>query len=421
MTTFLKLWTLAALMLVTTASCSNDDDVNVGEDEVVQMLASATPIQLNEAQQQMRDMSNEFAWQLFRTTQQSNDNQGSSILSPMSVTYLLGMMDAGAGGSTRDEITSVLGFGKDVTAVNQFCKTMIDGAGSADPVATVKIANCVEVNSALGISLLQQYVDDIKHYYNAQIDALDFTNNNTLNIINNWCKDNTDGMIPSILDKINPRAAMYMLNAIYFKAEWTAKFNKNHTRKMDFTLTNGSTVKRDLMHIKARALYGQDETCSTLRLPFGNGAYSMYAMLPAEGVSLEEFIQGMTIQQLNARLYNIGTADIDVLLPKFETSSDIQLIETLKDMGITSAFDPNRADFSNMSNASLCVSQMKQKAKIEVNEDGAKAAAVTVAGFVLTSVESIPSFDFHATRPFLYLILEESTHSIIFIGTYCGD
>ena len=421
MTTFLKLWTLAALMLVTTASCSNDDDVNVGEDEVVQMLASATPIQLNEAQQQMRNMSNEFAWQLFRTTQQSNDNQGSSILSPMSVTYLLGMMDAGAGGSTRDEITSVLGFGKDVTAVNEFCKTMIDGAGRADPVATVKIANCVEVNSALGISLLQQYVDDIKHYYNAQIDALDFTNNNTLNIINNWCKDNTDGMIPSILDKINPRAAMYMLNAIYFKAEWTAKFNKNHTRKMDFTLTNGSTVKRDLMHIKARALYGQDETCSTLRLPFGNGAYSMYAMLPAEGVSLEEFIQGMTIQQLNARLYNIGTADIDVLLPKFETSSDIQLIETLKDMGITSAFDPGKADFSNMSNASLCVSQMKQKAKIEVNEDGAKAAAVTVAGFVLTSAASIPRVDFHATRPFLYLILEESTHSIIFIGTYCGD
>ena len=421
MTAFLKLWTLASLMLVTTASCSNDDDVNVGEDEVVQMLASATPIQLNEAQQQMRNMSNEFAWQLFRTTQQSNDNQGSSILSPMSVTYLLGMMDAGAGGSTRDEITSVLGFGNDVTAVNEFCKTMIDGAGSADPVATVKIANCVEVNSALGISLLQQYVDDIKHYYNAQIDALDFTNNNTLNIINNWCKDNTDGMIPSILDKINPSAAMYMLNAIYFKAEWTAKFNKNHTRKMDFTLANESTVKRDLMHIKARALYGQDEMCATLRMPFGNGAYSMYVLLPAEGVSLEKFIQGMTIQQLNARLYNIGTADIDVLLPKFETSSDIQLIETLKDMGITSAFDPNRADFSNMSNSSLCVSQMKQKAKIEVNEDGAKAAAVTVAGFVLTSAASIPRVDFHATRPFLYLILEESTHSIIFIGTYCGD
>ena len=173
MTAFLKLWTLASLMLVTTASCSNDDDVNVGEDEVVQMLASATPIQLNEAQQQMRNMSNEFAWQLFRTTQQSNDNQGSSILSPMSVTYLLGMMDAGAGGSTRDEITSVLGFGNDVTAVNEFCKTMIDGAGSADPVATVKIANCVEVNSALGISLLQQYGrEDLAKRFAQQLRAL---------------------------------------------------------------------------------------------------------------------------------------------------------------------------------------------------------------------------------------------------------
>lgn len=421
MAEFLKLWTLAALMLFSAASCNSDEDVTSDDNEVVQMIASVTPIQLSEAQQEMRDMSNEFAWQLFLTAQQSGGSHGSSILSPMSVTYLLGMMDAGAGGSTRDEITTVLGFGKDVAAVNEYCKTMIDGAGSADPVATVRIANCVEVNSALGISLLKQYVDDIKHYYNAQINALDFTNSKTLNIINNWCKDNTDGMIPSILDEINPNAAMYMLNAIYFKADWTAKFNKDHTRKMDFTLSNGSTAKRNLMHIKARALYGQDETCSTLRLPFGNGAYSMYVLLPAEGVSLEEFIQGMTIQDLNTRLHNIYTGDIDILLPKFETSSGTELIKVLKDMGITSAFDPNRADFSNMTDASLCVSQMLQRAKIEVNEDGAKAAAVTLAGFVLTSAPSIPKFDFHATRPFLYLILEESTHSIFFIGTYCGN
>ena len=225
-------------------------------------------------------------------------------------------------------------------------------------------------------------------------------------------------MIPSILDEINPSAAMYMLNAIYFKADWAAKFNKKHTREMNFTLPNGTTVKRELMHIKARALCGQDEKCATLRLPFGNGAYSMYVLLPAEGISLEDFIQGMTIQDLNAHLNNIYTGDIDVLLPKFETSSHIELIETLKGMGIKSAFDPYRADFSNMTNASLCVSMMFQKAKIEVNEDGAKAAAVTLSGFCLTNYESIPEFDFHATRPFLYLIMEESTHSIFFIGTY---
>ena len=143
--------------------------------------------------------------------------------------------------------------------------------------------------------------------------------------------------------------------------------------------------------------------------------------MPAEGVTTADFIQGMTIEDLNSHLDNIYKAEVDILLPKFETSSDTELINTLTAMGITSAFDPYRADFSNMSNAGLCVSKMLQKAKIEVNEDGAKAAAITLSGFVLTCYVPTPHVDFHATRPFLYIIREESTQSIFFIGTYCGD
>jgi serpin B len=332
------------------------------------------------------------------------------------------MMDAGAAGSTRDEITDVLGFGNDAAAVNEYCKTMIDGSAIADPAATVKAANCIEVNSALGIGLLPKFVENMKHYYYAQIDALDFTKGSTLDKINSWCKDHTDGMIPSILDQLNPDQAMILLNAIYFKADWNAKFDKKYTRKMNFTLPNGTTAKRDLMHIKVRTFYGQNDHCSVVRLPFGSGAYGMYILLPAEGVSLEELIQGMNFQDLNANIYNNTIrGDIDILLPKFETSNKTELIRPLSDMGIKSAFDPFSADFSNMTNAPLCVSQMFQKAKIEVNEDGAKAAAVTMAGFTYTSYEPYQNFDFHATRPFLYLILEESTRSIFFIGTYCGD
>lgn len=417
-----KILAIASLVLVAVVSCSSDEDVTMGEDEVVQLSDRPTPIQLTDAQKQMRDNNNEFAWRLFRTLQGADDSHGSTILSPLSVTYLLGMMDAGAAGSTRDEITDVLGFGNDVAAVNEFCKTMIDGSAVADPAATVKTANCIEVNSALSIGLLPQFVENMKHYYYAQIDALDFTKGSALDKINNLCKDHTDGMIPSILDELSPDQAMIMLNAIYFKADWNARFDKKYTRKMDFTLPNGTSVMRDLMHIKVRTFYGQNDTCSVLRLPFGSGAYCMYILLPAEGVSLEELIQGMNFQDLNANIYtNTFMGDIDILLPKFETSSEAQLIQPLSDMGIKSAFDPFSANFSNMANAPLCVSKMLQKAKIEVNEDGAKAAAVTMAGFVITSAEPYGKFDFHATRPFLYLILEESTRSIYFIGTYCGN
>ena len=367
----------------------------------------------------MRDKGNEFAWRLFGALQQTIGDQGNTVMSPLSVTYLLGMMDAGAAGSTRDEITAALGLGDDVMAVNKYCKTMIDGAASVDPTAKVRIANCIDVNSALGFSLLPQFVNDMSHYYNAQIEALDFTKGSALDKINNWCKDNTDGMIPRILDELDPSMAMCMLNAIYFKADWTTKFNKKNTCEMDFTLADGTTAKREIMHMKARALCGLNDTCSVLRLPFGNGAYSMYVLLPAQGVTLDELVKGMTAQNLDERLNNVFTADVDILLPKYEVASDIYLTDMLKSLGITSAFDNIRADFSNMTSSSVWVSTMLQKAKIEINEDGGKAAAITLS-FCFTSYVSVPNLDFHATRPFLYVIREESTRSIFFMGSYQG-
>ena len=410
---------ITLLFIVTMASCTSEDG------DVVNMLPDAKPIQLSEAQKQMRDNNNEFAWRLFQTMQEQQ-GEGSTVLSPISVTYMLGMLNAGAAGTTRDEITTVLGFGNDPNAVNEFCKKMIDEAPEVDPAATVKIANCINVNSAMGLSLLKQYVNDMKNYYNAQIDALDFTKSSTLDKINSWCSKNTNGMIPSILDEINPNAAMYLLNAIYFSADWSEKFDVNDTRNSSFTKGDGSVVTQPLMHRKAVALCCESDLCSMLRIPFGSGAYDMYVFLPAEGKTVNDLIREMTQQTLTDHLNagNMTAHEIDILMPKFEIVSDIDLSTILKSMGIRTAFTPDVADFSNMSNARLYVSKIKQKAKIEVNEDGAKASAVTIAEMCYTSAgipQEYQKSEFHANRPFLYLILEESTHSIFFIGTYCGE
>ena len=398
-------------------SCSDDG-------EVVYMLPDAKPIQLSEAQKQMRDNNNEFAWRLFQAMEEQQ-GEGNTVLSPISVTYLLGMLNAGAAGTTRDEITAALGFGNDPEAVNVFCKKMIDEAPNVDPAATVKIANCINVNSAMGLSLLKQYVNDMKKYYNAQIDALDFTKSSTLSKINNWCSKNTDGMIPSILDEINPDAAMYLLNAIYFNADWTEKFDVNDTRNSNFTKADGSVVKQPLMHRKAVALCCESDLCSMLRIPFGSGGYSMYVLLPAEGKTTSDLIQDMSQQALTDHLdaINMTAHEIDILMPRFEIVSDIDLREILKSMGIRTAFTPNAANFSNMSSTDLYVSRIKQKAKIEVNEDGAKASAVTIAEMLESSPgpQEYQKAEFHANRPFLYLILEECSHCIFFIGTYCGE
>ena len=414
MNTTKKLMTLLLVMLALTA-CKDDG-------EVVYMLPETKPIQLNAEQQQMRDNNNEFAWRLFQTVQELKGDS-STVLSPISVTYLLGMLNAGAAGTTRDEITSVLGFGNDPQAVNEYCKKMIDEAPNVDPAATVKIANSIYVNSAKGLSLLKQYVNDMKNYYSAQIDALDFTKSGALDKINKWCSNNTNGMIPSILDKINPDGAMYLLNAIYFNADWTEKFDKNDTRNSSFTLPDGSVVTRELMHRKAIAQGCESELCSMLRIPFGSGGYSMYVMLPAEGKTASDLIRDMSQQALTEHLnaINMTAHEVDILMPLFEIVSDIDLKKVLEPMGIQSAFTPF-ADFSNMSNTSLCVTMMKQKAKIEVNEDGAKASAVSIASVDCTAPGPIhyDKTEFHANRPFLYFILEETTRSIFFIGAYYG-
>lgn len=409
-------WVIMTLIAATLSSCKDDGDV-------VYMLPEKRPIVLSEEQRQMRDNNNEFAWKLFQTMQE-HQGEVSTVMSPIGVTYMLGMLNAGAAGDTREEITATLGFDADPAAVNEFCNKMIDGAPNVDPAATVRIANCIDVNSAKGITLLKQYVNDIKNYYNAQIDALDFTKNSTLDKINSWCKKNTDGMIPSILDEINPDAAMYLLNAIYFNADWTEKFDPNDTRNSSFTRADGSVVNLPLMHRKAVVLACESELCSMLRIPFGSGGYSMYVMLPAEGKTTSDLIHDMSQQALTDHLNSIdGTPhEVDILMPKFEIKSDIDLIDVLMPMGIQSAFTA-RADFSNMSNASLCVTEMRQVAKIEVNEDGAKASAVTVSmdGDTSPGPVQYQKAEFHANRPFLYFILEETTRSIFFIGTYQGE
>ena len=410
-----KLMTLLLVMLALTA-CKDDG-------KVVYMLPEKKPIQLSAEQKQMRDNNNEFAWRLFQTMQEQKGDV-STVLSPISVTYMLGMLNDGAAGTTRDEITATLGFGSDPKAVNEFCKTMIEGAPNVDPAATVKIANCINVNSSKGLSLLATFINDMKNYYSAQVDALDFTKSSSLEKINKWCSKNTGGMIPSILDELNPDAAMCLLNAIYFKADWTEKFDKNDTRNSSFTLPDGSIVMRELMHRKAIAQGCESELCSVLRIPFGSGGYSMYVMLPAEGKTTGDLIRDMSQQILTDHLDAVDMTphEVDILMPRFEIVSDINLIDVLEPMGIKSAFSYN-ANFSNMSNASLYVSLMKQKAKIEVDEDGAKAAAVTVSvmGDTSPGPQHYEKAEFHATRPFLYFILEESTRSIFFIGTYCGN
>lgn len=418
---FWKFKTLVTVaMLTVLQACVCDDSMlNVNAEEPP---AEHKKISLTEAQRQMRDNNNEFACNLFRTINAQKTGDASTIVSPISVSYVLGMLNDGADGETRQQIADVLGLGNSVEEINLFFKKMIEEAPYVDTQVTVKIANSIDVNSGLGISLIPQYEADMMKYYRAPVYAMDFNENSNLAFINKWCNTNTDGMVPSILDELNPLASMYLLNAVYFKANWTEKYDPKETRNMYFTKQNGTNVERKMMHLKTKADYAKNDLYKMLCLPYGSKGYCMYLLLPNEGKTIDDVIQSLTSQSLDNQRLNTFSAAVDILIPRFTTENETKLENVLSSMGMPLAFDYDLADFPNMAQGyNLYVSMMKQKAKIEVNEEGTKAAAVTVAEMTHKSSSSVSGYTFHATRPFVYFIMEESTGSIFFMGTYCGD
>ena len=409
--------TLAVVALLATLSAfvSNGSILNAGERPVEKYSPSIA------SQCEMPDNNNDFACNLFRALNEHKQGDSSIIVSPISVSYMLGMLGRGADGETRRQINEVLGLGGSVQEINEYFKKVMDEAPNVDPAVTVKIANCIEVNSSLGIRLIPQYKADMKKYYNAQVDALDFTKDSSLRRINKWCNGHTDGMIPSILDELDSQAIMYLLNAVYFKAPWAAKFDPGATRDMDFTKQDGSIVKRPMMHLKTKAAYAKNDLCEMLRLPYGNGDYSIFVMLPCEGKTVGDIIRSLSAQELKQqRMLDGATHEVDILIPRFTTESETKLENVLSSMGMPRAFT-RAAEFPNMTEGYLLVSMIMQKAKIEVNEEGTKAAAVTVSKMVLGSGVSLDVRTFHATHPFVYYIVEGNTGSILFMGTYCGD
>ena len=377
-------------------------------------------------QGRIADGNNDFACNLLRAIYEQQQGGGSFIMSPISVSYMLGMLNDGAEGETQRQITDVLDLDGSPQKINQHFKKIMNEASSVDSTVTIKIANSININSARGYRLIPKYKENMQKFYDAQIDAFPFTDDRNVDIINNWCNTHTDGMIPKILDSLDPYAAMYLLNAVFFKASWTDKFDPNNTRNKIFTKQDGTLLEHKMMNVAIKAAYGSNNLCKMLCLPYGNGSYSMYVLLPHEGKTVGDIIQSLSAQQLaQQRTKEMTIQNVDIEMPRFTTESKTHLEQVLSSMGMPLAFHYLAAQFSKMiEDEELWVSMMMQKAKIEVNEKGTKASAVTIAKGVTKSLmggNRTSYVEFHATRPFVYYIIDNSTGTIYFMGTYFGE
>ena len=436
-----NLFWLAAIVLsgvMLSCSSSEEESVDLGEaKQVVNMISEAQPIQLTEAQRVFANDNNSFTLNFLKTVNDVDKNGKSFIYSPLSITYVLGMVNDAAVGETEKELEQTLGFHEGgIKAVNDYCRKLIDGLPKVDDKVTLNIANAIFVNK--DYTLKQQFQQDTQTYYDATAESLDFSSPQTLDHINGWCNKKTNGMIPTILDEVKPEMVSYLLNAIYFKADWASKFDQKNTKEETFYPEynylmdiNDNPIKLPLMHQNVLISYIKNDIYSAISLPYGNCRYSMTVLLPEEGKTTYDVIAEMAKEGWKVGFTSLMSAyEVDLKLPRFETSSDTDeldikdgLVGLMQKMGIKLAFDDCLADIPNMCEVPVYIDMMRQKAKIKVNEEGSEAAAVTVAGMMEKSSigpAEYPKATFHANRPFVYFIAEASSGVILFVGKFTG-
>lgn len=365
----------------------------------------------------MIQSNNAFALRLFGCI----EGNGSAVVSPLSVTYLMSMLANGAGGATLSEILATLGWtGKQPDEINALCAMEMDKAGKADPQVEVSIANYIAVSKSQQLN--DTFRSTVEDSYKAGVESIDFASQSAARHINDWCASHTDGMIPKIVEQLDPNAIAYLMNAIYFNGTWTSKFSKEQTRKERFRGYTRDIKQVDMMHQSGKFMYADNDMFAAVSLPYGNHCYRMVVLLPNEGKSLDDITATLDTKAFANVLDSMEQCIVDLKLPRFSIETELPLNDIVAKLGAPSMFKPGVADFSQMATGQMCISKMLQKAKIEVEEEGTRAAAVTVGVMIGASLRSHEPrrVEFHANRPFAYIITDPCG-AIVFIGRYAGD
>ena len=370
------------------------------------------PIGLTVKQAEKADADNHFALNMFREVSALSD-QPNTFFSPLSLNIALGMLYNGASGETRTEMAKVLGMADFTeTEINEYYQKMSQALLNIDPLTDICIANSIWYRD--GFLVKQPFINVNQKYFDAIVRSLDFKRSDAADIINKWCAEKTKDRIKKIIENQIPEdVVMYLINALYFKSKWQFQFDKAKTRQADFIKTDNQQMTVNMMIQQAVTLpFYSDQHLTCVEMPYGNQAFSMVAILPAYNMNIEQLIERLDINTWENIVNNLYEREIMLGLPRFKIECEIKINEPLENVGMQRIFDDILAEFENISDIRLFVTDIKQKTFVEVNEAGTEAAAVTVVGASPTS--SPPSF--FANRPFLYLIKEKSTGVILFIG-----
>ena len=403
------LYLLATYLMCCFLACKSESPDK--ETIIPKEILPAESIELTFMQRDKVNADNSFAFSMFKEVS-ALEKTPNTFFSPLSLNLALGMLFNGAMGDTRTEMAEVLGLADlTETEINQFYQKMSQALLKIDPLTEIGIANSIWYR--LGCPVKQPFIEINQQYFDAMVDELDFSRPDAAEIINRWCAKKTNNRINDIIaNPIDPDIVMYLINALYFKSKWKHPFEEKYTILEDFTTANSQKKKVKMMNQAATLPYYTDQKLQCVELLYGNGAFSMVVILPAENTDINHLIEYLDNDIWRSIINQLYTQDIELKLPRFKVECELPLNNPVKNVGMTKIFD---GGLWNISDYSLCVSEIKQKTFVEVNEEGTEAAAVTVIGVDVMDTPSVPE-QFYANRPFLYLIKEQSTGAILFIG-----
>jgi serpin B len=399
-----RIYKLMIIVLIT-ASCTNQNDPKI------QVPVNAKPIALTVSMEKRVSQDNDFAFDLLKKTI-SSSGETNVFVSPLSVSIALGMAWNGANGATKTEMETAMKMsGMSVADINGYYQIMQSTLPGIDPLTKLSIANSLWYKT--GFSVKPDFLKVNSDYFNAYIKELDFSQAWAVDTINNWCSKETNKLIPTIINQIPSNAVMYLMNAVYFKGIWSKQFDKTKTTELTFTNETGNQMNVNMMSMKDTFAYAQTDIAQYLEIPYGNKAFSMTVILPADNITTNDVLNTLTADNWSVALNSLTEQQVTVYLPRFKVTNSFNLNQELQDMGMKLAFT-DAADFSNIAAVPLKISYVIHNTYCTVDEEGTEAAAVTSIGIV-TSAERQPII-FNVNKPFVFVIREKSTGVILFIG-----
>lgn len=354
------------------------------------------------------DRATEAADFILRLFQSCLDGEKNTLVSPLSLLLALGMTANGADGETLAQMENTLG--SDTENLNYWLYSLMGGQSDQ-----LKLANAIWFRDH-GLTVKDTFLETNANYYHADLyqapmDAA------TANAVNAWVEEHTDGMIPGILDKLDPDTVMCLVNALAFDAKWEEPYLEHQVGESTFNAANGLPRTVEYMNAKEYA-YLEDENATGFVKYYEGRQYAFAALLPNEGVSIEDYVNSLTGAHLREMLASPRSITTYATMPKFETEFSTELSDALKAMGMTDAFEPDKADFSRLGTAenNIYISQVLHKTFLSVAEEGTRAGAATA---VVMADGAAMIEDYRRVtlnRPFVYMIVDCQENVPLFIG-----